>query len=239
MKSNLVLAALKIISIVAIFSISSVAYAFAGEPIDGIDVKLGKNPGGSRVASGETDGRGNVIFRNVGPGDYEIFIDGPTLVKAMDRLAPSTPARQDSGPSVSLGIGGMFGGGGSHHSSGGAGPTGGESHSGRTGGLAVDPNDPNGNRVNSGGSSTGGVGLGVNVPIGGDSDATTINGNLQIADTLQIGGGSGGFSVSQGYCRETAGQGMRLGFKISENESPRPQDVTFTITFGGSLAGSQ
>jgi hypothetical protein len=93
--------------------------------------------------------------------------------------------------------------------------------------------------VNSGGSSTGGVGLGVNVPIGGDSDATTINGNLQITDTLQIGGASGGFSVSQGYCRETAGQGMRLGFKISEHESPRPQDVTFTITFGGSLAGSQ
>lgn len=201
-----------------------------GEPISGTSVGLEHDPPRLSVGSGVTDGNGRVTFGKLAPGKYVLVIDGLTLVKAMDRLAPSKPARHDSGPTVSLGVGGFFGGGGSHHSSGGAGPVGGESHSGRTGGLAVDPNDPSGNRVNSGGSSTGGVGLGVNVPIGGgggDAQGGGIYNNAPIISmTLTVSGTPGGnagtdvressFSSETPYCRATAGQGMRLGFSVPE-----------------------
>src|SRR6185437_15813088 len=152
MKTTVILAALASFAM----SLSSTAvFAAQGDPIDGVDVNLGKNPGGSRVASGVTDERGNVRFDNLAPGDYVIVIDGPTLAKAMDARGPSKPARHGGGSSFSIGVGGMFGG--SHHSHENGGPTGGERHSGRIGGVAVDPNDPSGDRVNSGGRSTGGV----------------------------------------------------------------------------------
>ena len=180
--------------------------------IPGVVISVKEQTGAMiNTLTGVADPNGEFTFRGLPPGDYEIDIDGPSLAKAMDRLAPPTPVRHDSGPSVSLGIGGLFGGGGSHHSSGGAAPVGG-SHGG-----------------SGGGSSTGGVGLGVNVPIGSNSDAGTRNGNLQISQmSVRVGvrvDGGGEFSISQDYCRENAGQGMRLTFKIAENESPGPRDA--------------
>ncbi|MCE9539707.1 MAG: carboxypeptidase regulatory-like domain-containing protein, partial [Bacteroidetes bacterium] len=50
-----------------------------GEPIPGIDVKLGKNPGGSIVATTNTDSTGHFTFSGVANGNYTIFVDIPGL----------------------------------------------------------------------------------------------------------------------------------------------------------------
>ena len=47
----------------------------AGEPIPGVDVNLGKNPGGI-VASSKTDKQGNFHFDKLPTGDYELIVDG-------------------------------------------------------------------------------------------------------------------------------------------------------------------
>lgn len=230
MKSRFALAG--IASLVLALS-STAAIAAQGEPIDGVDVKLGKNPGGLRVASGVTDGRGNVAFRNLAPGDYEIFIDGPTLARAMDALAPSKPERHGGDSSLNIGIGGMFGG--SHHSHNDGGPVGGSHGSSH------------------GGSSTGGVGVGLNVPLGGHNTdrepgypITAINISLPSnpdATTIDWGDGSP-VSAETAYCHDSAVHGMKFHVTvgrggtillsifdrwgnmsaISENQSPLPTD---------------
>lgn len=188
----------------AILALSATpAFAEPGKPIDGTDVGLDHdpNPPGGRVANGVTDDRGNVTFSNLAPGDYVLVIDGPTLAKAMDRLAPRVPAKHDSGPSVGLGVGGLFGGG-SHRSNDGGGPVGG-SH-----------NDSHG------GSSIGGVALGMNVPLGGDDhrgDAAVPTANIRLTLNTNITSRLvQTFSSETPYCRETAGQGMRIGFTIAQ-----------------------
>jgi hypothetical protein len=54
-----------------------------GDPIPGVDVKLGRNPGGQLIASTETDGTGNYSFNNLplnSAGEtYTIFVDIPGL----------------------------------------------------------------------------------------------------------------------------------------------------------------
>lgn len=47
----------------------------AGDPIPGVDVKLGKNPGGI-VASSRTDSQGNFHFDNLPAGNYELILPG-------------------------------------------------------------------------------------------------------------------------------------------------------------------
>ena len=249
MKTNIVRAALA--CAVLVLS-TSIALAEPGRPIQGIEVGLDHYPPGERVATGVTTDGGKVMFGKLAPGNYVLVIDGPTLIRAMDRLAAPAPAKHDSGPSVSLSVGGLFGGGGSHHSHEGGGPAGGASHSGRIGGIGVDPSDPSGNTRTSGSGMTAGLNVAVGDVNGdGTPDSVVRPGDQidRITFTLVVTGSPGGsvssrapdaggstFSSETPYCRDTAGQGMRLGFKISENESPRPQDVTFTITFAGSLA---
>ncbi|HEY4941359.1 MAG TPA: prealbumin-like fold domain-containing protein [Rhizomicrobium sp.] len=146
-----------------------------------------KRGDGSVVTKMQTDDHGQITIKGLAPGDYVIEIDGPSFVAAMDRLAP--PARHDSGPSVSLGIGGMFGGGGSHHSNGGARPIG-SSNGG-----------PHGD------SAAGGAGLVVS--------AGATNTSVSIPVTLAINiGDSGKFSSTTPYCPDTAGRGMRFGFTV-------------------------
>ncbi len=86
--------------------------AFGGEPIPGVDIYLAdcnvcKPPykGGGIVA---TNGNGSVTFQNLTPGDYELRVDGKSLVAAMERLNPSKTAGDRPGPSFSLGLGGML-----------------------------------------------------------------------------------------------------------------------------------
>lgn len=54
-----------------------------GDPIPGLDVKLGKNPGGAMISSTQTNIAGNFDFTNLGinaPGEYyTIYIDIPGL----------------------------------------------------------------------------------------------------------------------------------------------------------------
>lgn len=50
-----------------------------GGPIRGVDVKLGKNPGGSAAARTFTDTNGYYQFNNVDPGTYRIYVDIPNL----------------------------------------------------------------------------------------------------------------------------------------------------------------
>ena len=222
MKSILVRAALACLAL----ALTAMPAMATNEPIPGVDIIVQKNPGGIVVKT-QTGPTGQVQFKDLAPGEYVIEIDGKSLVAAMDKLTPPAPAKKSSRSSFSLGIGGFLGGG-SSRSNEGRGPVGGERNSGRIGSIAVDPTDPN--RVNNGGNSSGGVGLGVNIPIGGgsDSDAATRNGNLQITQfSIRRDGGSGGFSVSQGYCPNAAGQGMHIEFTVPESGS-----YTATIDWG-------
>src|ERR1043166_179537 len=46
-----------------------------GAPLRGVDVKLGKNPGGSPAARTTTDADGNFTFQNVPAGDYILTLE--------------------------------------------------------------------------------------------------------------------------------------------------------------------
>jgi hypothetical protein len=48
-----------------------------GAPLKGIDIKLGKNPGGSAAARTSTDSAGNYSFHNVPVDKYKIYVDIP------------------------------------------------------------------------------------------------------------------------------------------------------------------
>jgi photosystem II stability/assembly factor-like uncharacterized protein len=48
-----------------------------GAPLKGVDIKLGKNPGGNAAARTTTDANGNYTFANVPLGMYKIYVDIP------------------------------------------------------------------------------------------------------------------------------------------------------------------
>jgi len=50
-----------------------------GAPLKGVDIKLGKNPGGCAAARTTSDGSGHYTFSNVALGDYFIYVDEPNL----------------------------------------------------------------------------------------------------------------------------------------------------------------
>jgi len=50
-----------------------------GDPIPGVDVKLGKNPGGSIMATTSTNGTGHYSFSGVANGNYTVYVDIPGL----------------------------------------------------------------------------------------------------------------------------------------------------------------
>jgi uncharacterized repeat protein (TIGR03803 family) len=65
-----------------------------GGPLKGVDVKLGKNPGGGIQARVMTDTSGYFEFENVPDGDYRIYVDIPNL--PMDSLREVTISGGDS-----------------------------------------------------------------------------------------------------------------------------------------------
>jgi hypothetical protein len=148
--------------------------------------------------SESTDAKGQINFKGLAPGNYMLAIDGPSLVAAMDKLAPPAPQKKSEGSSFSLGVGGMFGGGSSHSSSG---------HEGMNG----HPESGHGDSHSSGG----GVGVGLNIPVGGGDKggepdkfrSSEIDDDFAITITLPQGHG---FSIETPYCRNGAQQGMRI-----------------------------
>jgi hypothetical protein len=50
-----------------------------GDPIPGVDVKLGRNPGGQLVTSTQTDSSGTYTFSSVAYGNYVVYADIPGL----------------------------------------------------------------------------------------------------------------------------------------------------------------
>jgi len=151
------------------------------------------------------------------PGDYEIVIDGPSLVASIDKLAPPAPEKKREGSSFSLGIGGMFGGGG-HSGSGhpGAGPVGGGGHGGSSGGGIYFPRT---------------IGADVTIPVGG-ADNSGSGDEMSLGTTIILGIGGHGDMVAGGsqfssetpYCRDAASHGIRIKFTIPPG--PAASDYT-------------
>ncbi|HWY38674.1 MAG TPA: carboxypeptidase-like regulatory domain-containing protein, partial [Bacteroidia bacterium] len=52
-------------------------YAPMGAPLKGVDIKLGKNPGGNAAARTTSDNTGHYSFANVPLGSYKIYVDIP------------------------------------------------------------------------------------------------------------------------------------------------------------------
>jgi hypothetical protein len=65
-----------------------------GAPLKGIDVKLGKNPGGQVAARTTTDTSGNYSFTNLAAGDYSIYVDVPNFPMANVISVTLTTAQQ-------------------------------------------------------------------------------------------------------------------------------------------------
>ncbi|MEI9993071.1 MAG: hypothetical protein WDM91_00640 [Rhizomicrobium sp.] len=180
--------------------------AVAGIGIPSIPVGLDHDPEGI-IAHGTTNTDGSVTFRNLAPGNYVVVVDGKSLAAALEKLL--TPAKK-SDRGVSIGVGGLFGGGG-----GGRGTHEGQgSHGSHEGG--------------------GGVGLGISIPLGGAPDpkaeGTPLHlpdGTIVIVAELSIGGNT--VSVQAPYCRDSAGQGTRIGFTVPDGA---PESVAVVVGYG-------
>lgn len=68
----------------------------AGAPLKGVDVKLGKNPGGSPAARATTDGKGKFNLGVVPAGSYILILDLPEEPKATG----DSPGTNERGPSA-------------------------------------------------------------------------------------------------------------------------------------------
>ena len=78
------LPALALSALVALASSS----AFAGAPLKGVDVKLGKNPGGGAAARTTTDANGHFAFANLPAGSYVLTLEVPGAAAAKAAPAP-------------------------------------------------------------------------------------------------------------------------------------------------------
>jgi hypothetical protein len=73
------------LSLIAFLTFAAAAYA--GAPLKGVDVKLGKNPGG-KAAARTTGADGKIDFGVLPPGSYYVIIDaGKTAAAFRDTLA--------------------------------------------------------------------------------------------------------------------------------------------------------
>lgn len=202
---------------------------------------------GKPVRHVATDANGQIVLKDLAPGDYEVVIDGQSLIAAMDKLAPPAPEKEKkkSHSSFSIGIGGsVIGGGGSHEDSRGE-KGAGSAHGGSSGGE-------------------GGVGLGVSIPVGGNgkgdtkpgaTDANAIQVQLSYTHTSSLDKKTGNESTgtdlsSEGdftpstkgrsnslntiqfeapYCRDSAGQGIRVGFAVPKDGGTTTVALSRTI----------
>ena len=141
---------------VAVFFGLAVRNASAGDPVPGIDISLEEIPGGI-VTKGITGADGVARFPGLSPGTYRVVLDNvATAVEnhnssrsnKCDGCATAPPTEpgsegSGSGPSVNIGIGGIFG-------------------SGSTKRPQSDRADGRGSSGSAG--AGGGVGVGINIP---------------------------------------------------------------------------
>jgi hypothetical protein len=66
----------------------------AGAPLKGVDVKLGKNPGGSPAARTATDAEGNFTFPVVPAGDYVLTLEVKKDKNGDGVIRPNDPVWQ-------------------------------------------------------------------------------------------------------------------------------------------------
>jgi hypothetical protein len=64
-------------TLLAIAVLFLAAAAYAGAPLKGVDVKLGKNPGGGAAARATTDANGNANLGVVPAGSYQLTLSLP------------------------------------------------------------------------------------------------------------------------------------------------------------------
>jgi hypothetical protein len=85
---------LSFFGILAIVLVLAPVSSFAGDPIPGLDVKLGKNPGGSLITTQSTGQNGEVTFTGLKAGEsYLLSFDQRQLefaIKEQGVKAPST-----------------------------------------------------------------------------------------------------------------------------------------------------
>lgn len=56
-------------------ALPGVAFAQDADPVPGVNVNLGQNPGMTNVVTGQTDRSGAAVFRNLPPGNYSVLLD--------------------------------------------------------------------------------------------------------------------------------------------------------------------
>lgn len=186
--------------------------AFASEtPIPGVDIIVRcprcHPPVNIPVGSNHN---GEATLKGLAPGDYVVEIDGRSLVAAVDRFASSAPVRKSGGSS-------------SKRSS--------RERAGRE--------DAAHGGEGAGGDAQGGITLGTNSTIGVDPAGTitiTVTAHEPNPTGTYPDAGRRISSSETPYRREEALKGLRIAFKIAENESPRTQDriaVIMTISYTG------
>ena len=87
-----------IVLFVAIAAYATVV--IAGAPLKGVDVKLGKSPGGSPVAKVTTDDEGKFTFTNLEVGTYEIYCSYEECAKAINTNGHGATVRQYNNKSL-------------------------------------------------------------------------------------------------------------------------------------------
>lgn len=70
MKSKLAVVGVPLIAAIAL--VLSASRVSAEDPIPGVDVKLGRNPGGIVIQTVETDKKGHYVFDELGKDEYKI-----------------------------------------------------------------------------------------------------------------------------------------------------------------------
>ena len=183
----------------AALSLTSPAWA-AAKPIGGTPIRISE-PRQGTIAEATTDDDGSAVFHDLKPGHYQLVVDGPGLVAAMD-----TPERK-SGSSFSIGVGGgIFGGGSSRSHGQGA-------HGGSGGGVGVGISVPlpgSDDRHSQETWHDGGDTL--HADIGWDRHDAT--------------GDASGISLDSPLCRACAKQDIHIGFTVPDGA---PRDVKLSI----------
>jgi hypothetical protein len=196
MKTNLMRVALACAAL-ALTSATAIANV-----IPGVDVIVKRHPPKDlAIPPVTTDAKGQATFK-LAPGEYEIDIDGKTLAAALAGTTDKFQQRDktSSSPSVGLSVGGLFGG--SSHSS----------HKG-SGHEGLDNGHPDSGRDTS--HSSGGVGFGLGIPVGGGDKGAHPPGNPITAINISL-PDAPNIEIEAPYCPDSASQGAHIQFTVPD-----------------------